>query len=114
MDIWTLDKLISELKQVKKLAFIKTTRAHQGGVGNTIETLLGVKENNLRTPDLGVIELKAKRISSSSMLTLSSKAPLPRAVNKRLFDAYNRKGEDGVNRLYTTVYGSQAKKQVCS
>ena len=107
MDTWPLDKLILELKKIKKLSFIKTTHAHQGGVGNTLETFLGIKENNFRTPDLGVIELKAKRTGSTSMLTLSSKSPLPRSVNKKLFDAYNKKGDDNVYRLYTTIYGSR-------
>lgn len=103
----TLKQLIKKLLQIKVLGFIKTTRAHQGGVGNTLEFLLGVKENNLRTPDVGTIELKAKRLQSSSMLTLSSKSPLPRGVNKKLFNAYKLLREDNIYKLYTTIYGSR-------
>lgn len=106
--MWTLDKLISKLKKIKNLGFVKTTHPHQGGVGNTLETLLEIKENNLRTPDLGEIELKAKRLTSNSMLTLSSKAPLPRGVNRKLFEEYKLLREDGIYKLYTTINGSKA------
>lgn len=106
--MWTLDKLILRLKKIKSAGFIKTTHGHQGGVGNTLETLLEIKENNLRTPDLGEIELKAKRLKSNSMLTLSSKSPLPKGVNSKLFHLYKRfSKEDKIYRLYTTIYGSK-------
>ena len=81
----TTEKLIKKLKEIKKLGFVKTVRAHDGGVGNTLEFLLGIKENNIQLPDMGEIEIKAKRIESNSMLTLASKSPLPRGVNKKLF-----------------------------
>ncbi|MEK7558907.1 MAG: MvaI/BcnI family restriction endonuclease [Patescibacteria group bacterium] len=102
-----IKQLIDELQKIKGKGFIKTTHPHQGGVGNTLETLLGIKENNLRIPDLGVVELKAKRINSNSMLTLSSKSPLPRGTNRRIFEFLKRLGDDGIYRLYTTVYGSR-------
>lgn len=105
--MWTLDELVAELKRIRKLGFVKTTHPHQGGVGNTIEFFLGLKENNLRTADLGTVELKAKRAGSTSMLTLASRAPLPRGVNRELFEAYKRLGKDGIWRLYTTIYGSR-------
>ena len=40
------------------------------GIGYTLETLLGVGENNLQLPDLGGIELKAKRSGTTSLITL--------------------------------------------
>ena len=103
----TLDDLIIKLREIKKRGFIKTTRPHHGGVGNTLEDCLGVKENNLRLPDLGEVELKAKRINSKSMLTLSSRAPLPKGVNKILYNKYHHSTEEGKGKLYTTVYGSR-------
>lgn len=102
----TMDQLIKKLKEIKSLGFVKTIRSHQGGVGNTLESLLGIKENNLRLPDLGGIEIKAKRLNSQSMLTLSSKSPLPRGVNKVLFNAYKYPA-GGKFKLYTTVRGSK-------
>lgn len=102
----TLNQLVQKLKQIKEMGFIPTTRAHQGGVGNTLENQLDIKENNLHLPDIGRIEIKAKRIDSQSMLTLSSKAPLPRGVNRVLFESYKRKDpETGYYKFYSTVGG---------
>lgn len=93
------------------MGFVPTVRAHDGGVGNTLEKLLGIKENNLRLPDAGKIEIKAKRIESGSMLTLASKSPLPRGVNKNLFNSYSHVAKDGVRKLYTTIYGNRYNPQ---
>ena len=106
-----LEDLIKKLQEIKKMGFLKTVRAHDGGVGNTLEFLLGIKENNIRLPDAGKIEIKAKRIDSRSMLTLASKSPLPRGVNKILFNAYSHVAEDGIRKLYTTIYGSRINPQ---
>src|SRR3972149_12042807 len=104
----TIKELVEKLKTIKDLGYVKTTRAHQGGVGNTLEDLLDIPENNLRLPDLGEIEIKAKRFDSQSMLTLSSRAPKPRGVNRVLFENYKYINEkDGLYRLYSTVYGSR-------
>ena len=107
----TLDQLLQKLKEIRSLGFVPTVRAHHGGVGNTLETLLKIKENNFRLPDVGEIELKAKRIGSKSMLTLSSRAPLPRGVNRLLYNKYHREVESGKGRLYTTVYGSRTNNR---
>lgn len=106
-----IKELIKKLREIEKMGFIKTVRPHDGGVGNTLESLLGIKENNLRLPDVGDIEMKAKRIDSSSMLTLASKSPLPRGVNKLLFINYSHIAEDGIRKLYTTIYGSRTNPQ---
>ena len=99
-----LTELKAKLKKIKEQGFIKTKRAHQGGAGNTLEQLLGIKENNLSLPDIGKYELKVKRENNPTPLSLFSKAPLPRGVNKKLFDVYHTTNkEDGVKRLYTTV-----------
>lgn len=107
----TLQEIVDKLIEIKKMGFVSTIRAHDGGVGNTLEWYLDVKENNLRLPDIGDIEIKAKRIDSSSMLTLASKSPLPRGVNKALFQAYSYVAEDNIRKLYTTIYGSRINSQ---
>lgn len=107
----TLEKLVEKLKKIKEIGFVQTVRAHDGGVGNTLESLLEIKENNIRLPDTGEIEIKAKRIDSNSMLTLASKSPLPRGVNKILFLNYSHVAEDGIRKLYTTIYGSRINPQ---
>lgn len=106
-----IEQLTKKLKEIKEKGFIKTVRSHDGGVGNTLEFLLGVKENNISLPDIGDIEIKAKRIDSSSMLTLVSKSPLPRGVNKVLFNNYSHVADDGIQKLYTTIYSSKINPQ---
>jgi len=106
-----LEELVEKLRKIREAGFIKTVRAHDGGVGNTLESLLEIKENNIRLPDTGEIEIKAKRIESNSMLTLASKSPLPRGVNKILFRHYSHVAEDNIRKLYTTIYGSTVNPQ---
>src|SRR3990167_1481124 len=102
-----LSQLVVKLKKIKALGFVPTHRPHDTGIGKTLEDLLGIKENNLRLPDVGETELKAKRIDSGSMLTLATKSPLPRGVNRVLFNNYKYKDEDGVFNLHSPVYGSR-------
>ncbi len=88
MASFTRNQLIEKLREIKSAGFIKTHRAHDTGIGKTLEDLLGIQENNIRLPDFGDLELKAKRLESTSMLTLATKSPLPRGVNKVLFERY--------------------------
>jgi len=49
---------------------------------------LEISENNIAGPDFEVYELKSARKGSSSMLTLFTKAPLPKGANKNLLEAF--------------------------
>lgn len=108
-------KSIEEVKQklieIKKLGYVATHRAHDTGVGKTLEDLLGISENNIKLPDFGEIELKAKRVESESMLTLATKSPLPEGVNRVLFDNYKYSDNSGFYNLHSTVYGSRYNPQ---
>tara|TARA_Y100001934_G_C12314367_1_gene756637 strand:+ start:85 stop:816 length:732 start_codon:yes stop_codon:yes gene_type:complete len=84
----TFDELVEGIKEIKDCGFVKTHRADDTGIGKTLEDLLGIKENNFSGPDGQDTELKAARINSSSMLTLFTKSPLPRAINSKLRKAY--------------------------
>ncbi len=106
-----LKQLKMKLEKIKEMGFIKTHRAHDTGIGKTLEDLLGIKENNLRLPDVGDVELKAKRIDSGSMLTIATKSPLPKGVNKVLFGKYKYLDKEGCYNLHTTVYGSKKNPQ---
>lgn len=55
-------------------------RGNQGGIGNTLEDLLGIEENNLPMPNAAEWELKAQRFNSTSLTTLFHMEPSPRAV----------------------------------
>lgn len=66
----TLDEIKLKLSKIKKLGFVKSLRSGPTGIGYTLETLLEIKENNISTPDLGEIELKAQRENHTGMTTL--------------------------------------------
>ena len=81
MEIFTKDQLIEELKRIKKIGWIKNARpGNVGGVGNTLEDLLGIEENNLPIPNASEWELKTQRKNTSSLTTLFHMEPSPRAM----------------------------------
>ena len=84
----TYDELLEGLKELKKRGFVKTHRAGDTGIGKTLEDMLGIDENNIAGPDGEDTELKAARKNSPSMLTLFTKAPLPRGINSKLRKEY--------------------------
>ena len=56
-----LEQVRQRLEAVKEMGFVETMRSGNTGVGYTLETLLGVEENNSSGADIdGEIELKAK------------------------------------------------------
>jgi hypothetical protein len=81
MKLYTKENLILELKKIAQLGWIENTRkGNSGGIGNTLEDLLGIEENNLPIPNATEWELKAQRINTSSLITLFHTEPSPRAV----------------------------------
>lgn len=52
MKLYTKQSLINELKSIRKQGWIKSKRsANDGNIGNTLEDLLGIQENNLPIPN---------------------------------------------------------------
>lgn len=81
MKILTKEQLINELRNIKNTGWIKSTRqGNAGGVGNTLEDLLGIEENNLPIPNAAEWELKSQRAGTSSLTTLFHMEPSPRAL----------------------------------
>lgn len=81
MKIFTKEELIQRLIKIKEQGWIKNARPkNAGGVGNTLEDLLGIKENNLPIPNASEWELKCQRIATSSLTTLFHIEPSPRAL----------------------------------
>lgn len=81
MKIYTKEELIEELRKIKATEWIESTRPkNAGAVGNTLEDLLGIKENNLPIPNASEWELKAQRLGTSSLTTLFHKEPSPTAL----------------------------------
>lgn len=81
MKIYTKESLIKELKKIRDMGWIPNARhGNAGGVGNTLEDLLGIEENNLPIPNAAEWELKCQRVNTSSLITLFHMEPSPRAL----------------------------------
>src|SRR3989338_604397 len=79
--IYTKASLTKKLKEIAAMGWILNERhENHGGVGNTLEDLLGIKENNLPIPNAAEWELKTQRIDSGSLCTLFHIEPSPRAI----------------------------------
>jgi hypothetical protein len=100
----TLREFQKSFAKLKALNWVKSERRGPTGIGQTLEKLIGLSENNIALPDLGKIELKAHRINSSSMITLFT---FNRKVWKmRPLEAIKKYGtpdEDGRLGLYFTM-----------
>jgi len=100
----TIEEFANKFKEIKELGFIPTKRKGPTGIGYTLETLLGISENNDAHPDIEGAELKAHRTKGNSMITLftfNSKAwkmPPLEAVKK-----YGSLDKDGRKGLYYTM-----------
>ncbi|MBI5152457.1 MvaI/BcnI restriction endonuclease family protein [Candidatus Peregrinibacteria bacterium] len=78
---YTKPALIEKLKEIAAMGFIPNARrGNAGGIGNTLEDLLGIKENNLPIPNAAEWELKTQRLNSTSLTTLFHIEPSPRAI----------------------------------
>jgi len=66
----TIEQVQEKLTKIKKMGYVKSLRKGPTGIGYTLETLLGIEENNISSPDLKEIELKAKRENDTGMITL--------------------------------------------
>ena len=81
MRTFTKDDLIKNLVEIRNRGWIlNARRGNAGGVGNTLEDLLGIQENNLPIPNAPEWELKCQRKDTSSLTTLFHMEPSPRAV----------------------------------
>jgi hypothetical protein len=79
--IYTKQSLVEELLKIKARGFVPNARhGNHGGIGNTLEDLLGIEENNLPLPNAAEWELKTQRIGTSSLTTLFHTEPSPRAI----------------------------------
>ena len=97
----TLEMLIKNLEKIKAKGFVTSLRKSDTGIGYTLETLLGISENNLKTPDWGVIEIKSIRRGVSNPVTLFT---FNRAVRQsEVVEKYGYIDPDGRKALYCTV-----------
>ena len=81
MKIFTKESLIASLLEIREKGWIPNARSgNVGGIGNTLEDLLGIEENNLPIPNASEWELKCQRKETTSLTTLFHMEPSPRAL----------------------------------
>ena len=79
--IYTKASLTKKLKEIAASGWILCGRqGNSGGIGNTLEDLLGIEENNLPIPNAAEWELKTQRLGSASLTTLLHMEPSPTAM----------------------------------
>lgn len=86
MKIYTKEGLIQEIKSIASQGWHKSVKEtkdarNDGAVGNTLEILLGIEENNLPLPNASEWELKGQRSHTSSLITLKHVEPSPTALS---------------------------------
>lgn len=80
MEQFSKDGLIKSLLEISSRGWIEDLKqGNVGGIGNTIESILGIEENNLPIPNAAEWELKTFRTPSRSLLTLFHMEPSPTA-----------------------------------
>lgn len=93
MRIFTEESLIATLTDICNGPWVQSCKppGNDGAVGNTLELLLGIQENNLPLPNAAEWELKGQRRQSASLVTLFHMDPSPQAlglVNNLLIAKY--------------------------
>jgi len=93
-----------KFRRIREMGYVPSLRNGPTGIGFTLETLLGIDENNDALPDIEGAELKAHRANSANLITLFTfnnkawKMPPLEAVKK--FGSLDRDGRQG---LYYTM-----------
>ena len=82
MRLYSKDELIKLIREIFRQGWHESVKEtvdfrNDGAVGNTLETLLGIKENNLPIPNAREWELKGQRSHTSSLVTLKHIEPSP-------------------------------------
>jgi len=82
LTLYSKDELIALIREVFRRGWHRSVKEtvdfrNDGAVGNTLEELLGIKENNLPIPNAREWELKGQRSHTSSLVTLKHIEPSP-------------------------------------
>ena len=103
-------ELLRQLRNVSAMGYVRTMRPGPTGVGFTLESLLGIKANSHRGPDIDGIEIKAGRATDSgrrkTRTTLFSRAPNWDASPYgalQLLRTYGRPNRNGRNQIYCSL-----------
>lgn len=85
MKLYTKDELIKKIRELSASGWHSSVKdtvdaRNDGAVGNTLEVLLGIEENNLPIPNMREWELKGQRLHTTSLVTLKHIEPSPRSA----------------------------------
>ena len=81
LETFTKEELIQNLKDIRAMGWVENARpGNAGGIGNTLEDLLGIEENNLPIPNAAEWELKTQRSNTTALVTLFHTEPSPRVL----------------------------------
>ncbi|MEW6142519.1 MAG: MvaI/BcnI family restriction endonuclease [Chloroflexota bacterium] len=85
MRTFTKEQLIEAIRRIRDQGWRRSVKRtintrNDGAVGNTLESLLHLKENNLPIPNAREWELKGQRSQSTSLVTLKHIEPSPQAA----------------------------------
>jgi len=99
-----LEEFKQKFNELKVKGFVPSTRRGPTGIGHTLETYLGIDENNIALPDIEEVEIKAHRGSVNNMITLFTfnrkawKIPPLEAIKK--YGSFDKNARQG---LYYTM-----------
>jgi len=99
MDITQLKDKLSEIKQME---YVVSQRKGNTGIGYTLETLLGLKENNLKTPDFDRTEIPEKG-GSNRVTMFTFNRGVWKIKQKELIEKYGYVDTNGRPSLYCTA-----------
>jgi len=108
--LYTKDELIETMQDIFSRGWYPSVKQtidtrNDGAVGNTLESLLGIQENNLPIPNAREWELKGQRLHTSSLITLKHVEPSPtaaRIVSAILLPQYGWKHQQAGQRYPAT------------
>ncbi len=85
MKLYTKGELVEAIRRISTEGWHKSVKKiidirNDGAVGNTLERLLGLDENNLPIPNMQEWELKGQRSQTRSLVTLKHIEPSPRSL----------------------------------
>ena len=75
VDVSVFEELKTKFEKIQNMGWIKSCCKGLGGIGNTLEELIGVNRNDFEIPDYFGIEIKTKRAYSISNTCLFSCVP---------------------------------------
>lgn len=97
-------ELKDKLSGINQSGYVVSMRKGNTGIGYTLETLLGLKENNLKTPDFENIELKSHRKGVSNRVTMFTfNRGVWRIHQRELIEEYGYIDTNDRPSLYCTV-----------